>query len=68
MIGKDNKNMIYLCDFGLSKFYRLENLKHIEEKQDKKFVGTIRYSSVNAHKGVGNFSNQNKVDEMILRA
>ena len=67
MIGKENKNMIYLCDFGLSKFYRKDNLQHLEEKKDKRFVGTIRYSSINAHKGYGKFLMKNRVEEMIWK-
>ena len=46
--------MIFIADFGLSKFYRnRDTIEHIEHKKGKKFVGTIRYSSINTHKGEG---------------
>jgi hypothetical protein len=47
--------MIYLCDFGLSKKYRNEFFDHIALEKDKKFVGTLRYSSIHTHKGYGIF-------------
>jgi serine/threonine protein kinase len=46
------KNTIYLVDFGLSKEYCDKNGNHIEYLKNKAYVGTIRYMSVNCHKGV----------------
>jgi serine/threonine protein kinase len=46
------KNTIYLVDFGLSKEYCEKDGTHIEYLKNKSYVGTIRYMSVNCHKGV----------------
>ena len=53
LIGIGNKkNTIYLVDFGLSKEYCEKDGSHIEYLKNKSYVGTIRYMSVNCHKGV----------------
>lgn len=53
LVGIGNKkNTIYLVDFGLSKEYVDRNGEHIEYYKHKSYVGTIRYMSVNCHKGV----------------
>jgi serine/threonine protein kinase len=53
LIGIGNKkNTIYLVDFGLSKEYCERDGTHIEYLKNKAYVGTIRYMSVNCHKGV----------------
>lgn len=46
------KNTIYIVDFGLSKEYCDKHDNHIEFVKHKSYVGTIRYMSVNCHKGV----------------
>jgi serine/threonine protein kinase len=46
------KNTVYLVDFGLSKEYCDKNNNHIEYLKNKSYVGTIRYMSINCHKGV----------------
>ena len=46
------KNTIYLVDFGLSKEYLDRNGEHIEYLKHKNYVGTIRYMSINCHKGL----------------
>ena len=53
VIGKDeNKNIIYMIDFGLAKRYRDEITKeHIPSKMTKRLTGTARYASINALKG-----------------
>lgn len=46
-------NMVYIIDFGLSKRFRdPETCLHILFREDKNFIGTTRYASVNAHLGV----------------
>lgn len=44
----DESNKIHLIDFGISKRY-LYGGKHVVDKKVKKFCGTIRYASINAH-------------------
>lgn len=53
LVGIGNKkNTIYLVDFGLSKEYCDKNGNHIDYVKNKSYVGTIRYMSINCHKGV----------------
>jgi serine/threonine protein kinase len=50
--GSDESNKIYCIDFGLSKAYVKKDGTHIpEDTVSRKFVGTARYASINAHKG-----------------
>lgn len=44
-------NDVYICDFGLCKFYKKKNNTHIPLVTNKKLVGTIRYTSINSHMG-----------------
>tara|TARA_B100001093_G_scaffold520497_1_gene616833 strand:- start:1303 stop:2127 length:825 start_codon:yes stop_codon:yes gene_type:complete len=46
-----NANTLYLIDFGLAKYY-LHNNKHMEERKDKKLIGTAKFSSLNVHNGI----------------
>lgn len=46
-----NDNTLYLIDFGLAKYY-LHNSKHMEERKDKKLIGTAKFSSLNVHNGI----------------
>ena len=51
LIGLNDPNIIYLIDFGLSKKYRSSTTgNHIKYSKLKKFVGSLRYASVNALK------------------
>ena len=44
--------LIYLIDYGLSKKYKdIKNDMHIPFKNDRPITGTIRYISINTHKG-----------------
>lgn len=53
LIGVNNKkNTIYIVDFGLSKEYCDKQGTHVDFVKHKSYVGTIRYMSVNCHKGV----------------
>lgn len=61
-VGKgNNSKQIYLIDFGLAKRYRdLQSHQHVEMKDNKPFVGTARYASISAHKGL----EQSRRDDM----
>lgn len=49
IIGNNN---LYLIDFGLSKYYLTPDKKHMEERKDRKLIGTAKYSSLNVHNGI----------------
>ena len=51
LIGNDNKNVLYLIDFGLSKTY-LKKGKHVAIERNRNITGTARYVSINVHKGI----------------
>ena len=45
--------LIYLIDYGLSKKYKdVKNDIHIPFKNDRPLTGTLRYISINTHKGI----------------
>jgi len=44
---------VYLIDFGLSKYYfDKKTRQHIEYRDNKHFLGTIRYASLRTHAGI----------------
>jgi serine/threonine protein kinase len=43
---------ICLIDFGLAKYYLTANKTHMEERKDRKLIGTAKYSSLNVHNGI----------------
>jgi len=43
---------LYLIDFGLARTYREGDLSHVECLSGKHLTGTVRYASVNMHKGL----------------
>ncbi|CAD8135853.1 unnamed protein product [Paramecium octaurelia] len=47
----DDKNKVYLIDFGISKIYIRKNGMLIPFKDRVPFIGTSRYASIAAHKG-----------------
>lgn len=51
LIGNDNKNILYLIDFGLSKTY-IKKGKHVAIERNRNITGTARYVSINVHKGI----------------
>ncbi|CAD8170774.1 unnamed protein product [Paramecium pentaurelia] len=53
LVGKeDEENQLFIVDFGISKFYKEQNELHISYKEKQPFIGTTRYASSNAHKGL----------------
>jgi len=50
LIGLHN-NDVYVVDFGLFKFFKNSDNSHIPLRTNKKLIGTIRYTSLNSHKG-----------------
>ena len=48
--GKDEEEMIYLIDFGLSKRYLNNKNEHITFQNKKGFTGTAVYASINTHR------------------
>lgn len=47
----NNKNLLYLIDFGLSKLYKKNN-EHIPYSDNKEMIGTAKFVSINIHKGI----------------
>lgn len=52
LIGHDDKNKLFIMDFGLSKRYTDSSNNHINLKIDRSMVGTARYASINIHMGL----------------
>lgn len=52
-VGKKG-NWVNIIDFGLAKKYRDSKTgQHIEYREGRSLTGTVRYSSINTHLGVG---------------
>jgi serine/threonine protein kinase len=50
---KEDSDVVFLIDFGLSKRYKdARSDQHIKYRDDKSLVGTARYVSVNTHNGI----------------
>jgi len=53
LIKKQNgQKMLYIIDFGLSKYYWNKDKIHMEERKERKLIGTAKYSSLNVHNGI----------------
>ncbi|CAD8085280.1 unnamed protein product [Paramecium primaurelia] len=51
VIGWQDIDIVYLIDFGLSKFYKDNQGNHIPMIEKKGIIGTARYASIGAHLG-----------------
>lgn len=59
--GENDKNLLYLIDFGLSKRYKDPKTKqHIPYREGKNLVGTARFASIHTHLGI----EQSRRDDM----
>lgn len=61
LIKPDRERPLVLIDYGLASNYLTEKGHHIACRTDKGFVGTTRYASINAHKGM----NLSRRDDLI---
>ena len=52
LLGFNDSSLIYLIDFGLAKKYRSERGNHVKFSVTKQIVGTPRFCSINAMRGV----------------
>lgn len=59
----DKNNSLWLIDFGLSKSY-LRKKKHCEYCDNKSFIGTTRYASINVHNGI-NYSRRDDLESLF---
>jgi serine/threonine protein kinase len=52
LIIKSCDSQLQLIDFGLAKYYFTTDKKHMEERKDRKLIGTAKFSSLNVHNGI----------------
>lgn len=49
---EDHSEDFFLIDFGISKCYRDPKGRHLIFRENKPFIGTMRYASIHSHMGV----------------
>ena len=60
-------NLVHVIDFGLAKRFRDQTTqRHIAYRENKNLTGTARYSSINAHLGIGMFKVKRFQDLSII--
>ena len=47
-----DENIVYIVDFGISKYFKDCKGRHIPLRDKKSFIGTTRYASISAHLGI----------------
>lgn len=52
VLGGQKNRTVYLIDFGLSKLYKSTNGVHVQYNEQRAFVGTFNYASLNAQLGL----------------
>ena len=53
LVGKNNKSLIYIIDFGFARKYRSSRTgKHVKFSKYSYFSGNLKYSSINTMKGI----------------
>ena len=53
LVGKKDKSLIYIIDFGFARKYRSSRTgKHVKFSKNSYFSGNLKYSSINTMKGV----------------
>lgn len=53
VVGINEKSsLIYLLDFGLAKYFIKKDSGHIQFRDDKYMIGTVRYASLNNQRGL----------------
>lgn len=60
----DQKNRIYLIDFGLSSRYLSPDGTHREDQAGKSFIGTARYASARTHEGFSQ-SRRDDIEQLV---
>jgi|JI6StandDraft_1071083.scaffolds.fasta_scaffold83208_1 casein kinase I family protein HRR25 len=54
MVAEEDCMLLYLIDFGLAKRYiEPDQKQHIQRTAGRKFVGTVKFSSIASHEGYG---------------
>jgi len=49
---ENDKNTVFIIDFGLAKCFKNSEGEHIPYKDGKNLTGTARYASLNTHIGI----------------
>ena len=52
LLGIENKEELFVVDFSLAKSFMNSKNSHIKYSDNKKFVGSARYASINTHLGI----------------
>lgn len=60
----EKSHLVYLIDFGIAKKFRdQETSKHMEYKENKVFIGSLKFLSINGHLGI-NLSRRDDLESL----